>query len=88
MSRLKPSVNVSTDPATGDLVLLVKCSDRIGRLAEKLGVLEAFGLEIRLAKLDSREGEVIDTFHVGPRPATAGLDLTELGQRIADKVTT
>jgi UTP:GlnB (protein PII) uridylyltransferase len=87
MSRPKPSVSVSTDPATGDLVLLVKCSDRIGRLAEILGVLEAFGLEIRLAKLDSREGEVIDTFHVGPGPATAGPDLAELGLRIADSVT-
>lgn len=87
MSRLKPSVDISTDPATGDLVLIVKCSDRVGRLAEILGVLEAFGLEIRLAKLDSREGEVIDTFHVGPGPTTAGPDLTELGQRIADKVT-
>lgn len=87
MSRLKPSVNVSTDPATGDLVLIVKCSDRIGRLAEILGALEAFGLEIHLAKLDSREGEVIDTFHVGPGPTTAGHDLTELGLRIADKVT-
>jgi len=86
MSRPKPSVSVSTDPATGDLVLLVKCSDRIGRLAEILGVLEAFGLEIRLAKLDSREGEVIDTFHVAPGPATAGLDLTELGLRIADNL--
>jgi len=86
-SRPKPSVNVSTDPATGDLVLMVKCSDRIGRLAEILGVLEAFGLEIRLAKLDSREGEVIDTFHVGPAPSMAGLDLSELGQRIADNVT-
>ncbi len=87
VSRPKPSVGVSTDPATGDLVLLVKCSDRIGRLAEILGVLEAFGLEIRLAKLDSREGEVIDTFHVGRGPSMAGLDLTELGQRIADNVT-
>jgi [protein-PII] uridylyltransferase len=87
LSRPKPSVNVSADPATSDLVMVVKCSDRIGRLAEILGVLETFGLEIRLAQLDSREGEVIDTFHVGPGPATAGLDLTELERRIADNVT-
>ena len=86
-SRPKPSVNFSTDPATGDVVLIVKCSDRVGRLAEILGVLETFGLEIRLAKLDSREGEVIDTFHVGPAPSMAGLDLNALGQRIADNVT-
>jgi [protein-PII] uridylyltransferase len=83
VSRPKPSVDVSTDPATADLVLTVKCSDRIGRLAEILGVLEDFGLEIRLAKLDSREGEVIDTFHVGPGPTIAGLETTDLGLRIA-----
>jgi [protein-PII] uridylyltransferase len=86
-SRPHPSARVSLDPATGDLVVVVKCSDRIGRLAEILGVLDACGLEIRLAKLDSREGEVIDTFHVGPGPSIAGLDLNGLEQRIADGVT-
>jgi [protein-PII] uridylyltransferase len=87
LSRPQPSARISTDPATGDLVVLVKCSDRIGRLAEILGVLDECGLEIRLAKLDSREGEVIDTFHVGTGPSMAVADLTELEQRIADSVT-
>jgi [protein-PII] uridylyltransferase len=87
VSRPRPSARVSTDPATGDLVVVVKCSDRIGRLAEILGVLDACGLEIRLAKLDSREGEVIDTFHVGSFPSMAGLDLTGLERQIADRVT-
>jgi [protein-PII] uridylyltransferase len=87
VSRPQPSARVSTDPATGDLVVVVKCSDRIGRLAEILGVLDGLGLEIRLAKLDSREGEVIDTFHVGTASSTADLDLTGLEQRIADSVT-
>jgi [protein-PII] uridylyltransferase len=87
VSRPQPSARISTDPATGDLVVVVKCSDRIGRLAEILGVLDGLGLEIRLAKLDSREGEVIDTFHVGTGPSTADLDLTGLEQRIADSVT-
>ncbi len=86
LPRPRPSVDVSTDPATGDLVLTVKCSDRIGRLAEILGVLEAFDLEIRLAKLDSREGEVIDTFHVVPSP-TVEMEAAELGLQIASKVT-
>ena len=67
--------------------MVVKCSDRIGRLAEILGVLDGCGLEIRLAKLDSREGEVIDTFHVGTGPSMADLDLTGLEQRISDSVT-
>ena len=60
----KPVVSGAIDGASGDLVLTVKCSDRIGRLAEILGVLSDYGLDIRLAKIDSREGEAIDTFHV------------------------
>jgi [protein-PII] uridylyltransferase len=87
VSRPRPSARISTDPATGDLVVVVKCSDRIGRLAEILGVLDGLGLEIRLAKLDSREGEVIDTFHIGTDPSMAGLDPTGLEQLIADSVT-
>jgi [protein-PII] uridylyltransferase len=85
-SRSRPSARISTDPATGDLVVVVKCSDRIGRLAEILEVLDGCGLEIRLAKLDNREGEVIDTFHVGPGPM-ADLDLIGLERRISENVT-
>jgi [protein-PII] uridylyltransferase len=84
-SRPRPSAVVTTDVASGDLVVVVKCSDRVGRLAEILGVLEAQGLEIRLAKLDSREGEVIDTFHIARGPSTP--DLQALGRRIADAIT-
>ncbi len=87
VSRPQPSARISTDTATGDLVVVVKCSDRIGRLAEILGVLDGCGLEIRLAKLDSREGEVIDTFHVGTGPSMADVDMTGLEQRISQSVT-
>lgn len=59
-----PTVKAAFDPASGHLVVTVKCSDRIGRLAEILAVLGDSGLEIRLAKLDSRAGEIVDTFHV------------------------
>jgi len=61
-------VSGSIDGASGELVLTVKCSDRIGRLAEILGALSDFGLDIRLAKIDSREGEVVDTFHLTGGP--------------------
>jgi [protein-PII] uridylyltransferase len=60
----KPVVSGAVDAASGDLVLTIKCADRIGRLAEILSVLSVSDLEIRLAQIDSREGEVIDTFHV------------------------
>ena len=66
------------------MVVVVKCSDRIGRLAEILGVLDECGLDIRLAKLDSREGEVVDTFHVIDAVPS---DLVDLERRIAGAIT-
>ncbi len=83
---LNPSAEVSTDAASGDLVVVVKCSDRIGRLAEILTVLDDCGLDIRLAKLDSREGEVIDTFHIGSGSG-GSTELDGLGERIAAGLT-
>jgi [protein-PII] uridylyltransferase len=81
----KPMARAELDAASGDLVVTVKCSDRIGRLSEILAILEDLGLDIRLAKLDSRQGEVIDTFHVDP--AEGCDDLGGLGSRIADAIT-
>lgn len=60
----RPEVRAAVDDASGDLVVTVECADRIGRLAEILGILADRGLEIRLAQVDSRQGQVIDTFHV------------------------
>ena len=82
-----PEVSVAIDAATGDGVITIECADRVGRLAEILAVLRAHGLDIRLAKLDSRGGQVVDTFHV---PAAAipadrrGRD--ELTMRIRDAI--
>ena len=61
---IRPEVMIYRDPASGEPVITVRCRDRIGRLAELLAVLSRFGVEIRLAKLDSRAGELVDTFHV------------------------
>lgn len=80
----KPRASASFDGASGDLVVTIKCSDRIGRLAEILAVLGGLGLEIRLAKLDSRQGEVIDTFHVLPTIEVPDLDALE--SRIAGAI--
>lgn len=83
-----PSAKATVDTATGELVLTVKCSDRIGRLAEILTILADSGLEIRLAKLDGRGGEIVDTFHVSS--GLVGATEEEIGQlesRIADSIT-
>jgi [protein-PII] uridylyltransferase len=83
-----PKAAASFDPASGDLVLTVKCSDRIGRLAEILTVLGDCGLDIRLAKLDSRAGEIVDTFHVTTDTVSdEPRALSELGDRIAGAIT-
>jgi len=81
-------VNCSIDTATGDVVVVVKCSDRIGRLAEILGAIGGCGLEVHLAKLDSRGPELVDTFHV--RAGDVNYDdesIRGLGQLIAAGIT-
>lgn len=65
-SHVLPRVEISHDEATGDPVITIRCSDRVGRLAQILTALIDSGAEIRLAKLDSRGGELLDTFHVRP----------------------
>ncbi|CAN5817877.1 hypothetical protein BH23ACT5_BH23ACT5_06310 [soil metagenome] len=86
-AAIEPEVRISIDEATHDGVITIKCSDRIGRLAEILSILSDCDLEIRLAKLDSRGGEVIDTFHV---PSSALPDdpseITRLERRIEEAV--
>jgi len=82
-----PVAHASIDSASDDLVITVECSDRIGRLSEILSVLHDCGLEIRLAKLDSREGGVVDSFHVvggGPGADVGGIE--DLERRIADAI--
>lgn len=82
----EPRVDCSVDPATGDLVVVVKCSERIGRLAEILAALGDAGLEVRLAKLDSRGDELIDTFHVRGGVSHPG-SVRDLEQIIAAGIT-
>ncbi len=45
-------------------VIEVRCGDRVGRLAEIVEALYTANLDIALAMLDTRAGEVVDTFYV------------------------
>lgn len=81
----QPQARAAKDPASGVLVITVKCSDRIGRLAEILGVLAELDLPVRLAKLESRGPEVVDTFHVEPG-SVRDEDIDSLGARIAQLI--
>lgn len=83
----RPVARGSFDSASGELVITIECSDRIGRLAEILTILEDCGLEIRLAKIDSREGGVVDSFHVAG--GAKGRDTTrieDLERRIVESM--
>ncbi len=75
--EVAPEVTARED-REGGLVVTVKCTDRIGRLAEILAVLDECGVEVRLAKIESRAGGVVDTFHV----KGDGSDHTTLVRRI------
>jgi [protein-PII] uridylyltransferase len=83
----KPIVACSIDSATGDVVVVVKCSDRIGRLAEILGAIGGCGLEVRLAKLDTRGDEVVDTFHVRADEVVDAESVSGLSRLIAAGIT-
>ena len=78
----KPRVECTVDSASGDIVVLVKCSDRVGRLAEILAALSDAELDVRLAKLDSRGDDVVDTFHVRASADLSSEDLDGLARRI------
>lgn len=78
----KPRVECSIDSASGDIVVLVKCSDRVGRLAEILTALAEADLDVRLAKLDSRGVEVVDTFLVRSGDEMSDEELDGLARRI------
>lgn len=82
--EIEPKVSASMDAASGDLVVTVECSDRVGRLAEILIAFQKCELEIRLAKLESHVGTLVDTFHV-VEEATLD-DLPVLAQRIASYI--
>lgn len=84
----KPRVECSVDSASGDIVVLVKCSDRVGRLAEILAALGRADLEVRLAKLDSRGDELVDTFHVGAGDDVSAEELDRLALTIESGIST
>lgn len=78
-----PRVVVAPGDDTTPGTVTVRCADRIGRLAEVLTVLHELGLEIRLAKLDNRAGQVVDTFHVrGPISGGSEEDADRLARLI------
>lgn len=84
---LEPEVQLSIDDASDLGVVTIRCSDRIGRLAEVLSVLHDCELEIRLAKIDSRGGEVVDSFHVRGLGYRGGPnELDHLAERIAASI--
>lgn len=63
-SDTRPRVTIEPGKSGYHGTITIRCSNRIGRLAQILALLGRAGVDLRLAKLDSRGGEVVDTFHV------------------------
>jgi len=59
-----PVVTLPEGASTRFTVVEVRCADRLGRLADIAAALYDVGLDIGLARLDTRAGEVVDTFYV------------------------
>lgn len=82
-ARDRIAVHAGLEPG-GDLSITVICPDAVGRLALILGAVEDLGLEIGLAKVDTRAGEVFDTFLI--RSAPDDLDLKALERDLASRL--
>ncbi len=59
-------VRVEVDPsaAASDTVIEVHCLDHVGRLHTIARTLHDVGLDVRIAKIETRGDEVVDTFYV------------------------
>lgn len=52
------------DVRVGDKYIDVRASDRVGLLSDLAAAMSELGLEVQLAKIDTRAGEAIDVFEV------------------------
>jgi [protein-PII] uridylyltransferase len=69
-------------------VLEVRAPDRIGLLVAIAEALYSEGLDVYLAKVDTRAGEAVDTFHVRRLgvPIRTEPELAALTRRIEDRL--
>ncbi len=81
----KVPVRVEHHPdASGvDTVLEVHCGDEVGRLYRIGHALHELGLDVRLAKIDTRGGEVVDVFYVRRPDGKPVQDRAELDRAVA-----
>ncbi len=76
-------VEWDTNAAPLDTVLEIHCADEVGRLHRIARALHDLGLDVRLAKIDTRGHEVVDTFFVRHRDGTQVRDSRELAAATA-----
>jgi [protein-PII] uridylyltransferase len=84
-SGAKVDVVVGSEPSEHSGVVEVHCGDRVGLLHQIARCLFDLGLDIRVAKVDTRGNEVVDTFYVrgpGGDPAPEPRRLAELAQEL------
>jgi UTP:GlnB (protein PII) uridylyltransferase len=69
-------------------VLEIRAPDRVGLLATFAEALHSEGLDVHLARVDTRAGEAIDIFHVRRLglPVRTESELTAMCRRLEDRI--
>ncbi len=87
-SYRSPQPGIATDVTVRSdadrTTVTVSCSDRVGRLFDIVDVLAEHGLDVNLAKIDTRGPEVHDVFHAAPNEDVAVDELTAALRRRLD----
>ncbi len=55
---------VRVHPSSGGLTIDIRAADRVGLLHDLAAAMATLGLEVDLAKIDTRGGEALDIFEV------------------------
>ncbi len=85
------AVRVDLDPAVSavDTVVEIRCADHVGRLYRIGKVLWDLDLDVRLAKIDTRAGQVVDVFyvrHLDGTPLATGTERARLVEELSRRL--
>jgi [protein-PII] uridylyltransferase len=87
-ARTEVRVNALPSDSRRNTVLEIRAPDRVGLLATFAEALHSEGLDVHLARVDTRAGEAIDIFHVRRLglPVRTESELTAMCRRLEDRI--
>ncbi|HEX5696857.1 MAG TPA: HD domain-containing protein, partial [Acidimicrobiia bacterium] len=87
-SQLPVTVRPRAEATQPNTVIEVRAADRVGLLVDIVEALFAEGLDLHLARIDTRGNQAIDVLHVSrsDAPIPSGPELDELCRRLEDRI--